>query len=89
VQAVTTNGTYSVGQDCRLALSFATGSASGIVGGSTGGVSFQAPSMFSVALSRGDGIVGPRSLSGNLGATGTLIVTPANVSTVVGTFLPQ
>ena len=90
VQAVTTSGTYKVGPDCRLALTFANNT-SGTAGGTTGGVQFQAPSMFTVALSRGDGVTGTRSFGSpsNFGASGSLIVTPANVSTVIGTFLPQ
>jgi hypothetical protein len=89
VQAVTSTGTYAVGQDCRLQLTFANGGSA--AGGNTGAVSFQAPSMFTVALNRADGVVGTKTLGSpsNFGASGSLIVTPANVSTVIGTFLPQ
>ena len=49
------------------------------------------PSMFTVALSRADGVTGSKSLGApnDFSASGSLIVTPSNVNTVIGTFIPQ
>jgi hypothetical protein len=76
---VRANGTYTVGQDCTLTLTFAPASSTG---GSTG--SFQAPTSFRGILNSPT-VVGRTADSGR----GVLIVQPANVTTVVGRFVAQ
>jgi len=76
VQAVTANGTYTVSQDCSLQLTFASG-------GAGGNVSFTAPVTFVGSLNRAAGSGGRNA------ASGSLVIQPANVTTVVGKFISQ
>ena len=78
-QSATATGTYTVGTDCTLALTFSSGTPGG---GSTGGASFQAPTTFR-------GILHNTATSGRGAdaARGSLILQPVNVSTVVGRFV--
>jgi len=76
VQAVTANGTYTVSSDCRLQLTFASGTAGG------GNVSFSAPVTFTGSLNQA-------VANGRPTSTGSLVVQPANVTTVVGRFIAQ
>jgi hypothetical protein len=79
VQAVTANGTYSVSQDCSLKLTFASGTAGG------GNVSFSAPVTFTGTLNRAAGGGGRTTAA----SSGSLVIQPANVTTVVGRFIAQ
>jgi len=72
---VAANGTYTVSQDCSLQLTFANS------GG--GNVSFTAPVTFVGSLNQVTGNGGRNT------ASGSLVVQPANVTTVVGKFISQ
>jgi len=82
IQTATATGSYTVGQDCRLQLTFSSTGNTATGNNST----FQAPTTFLVSLSR---IATFGNTGVNTPASGTLIVTPMNLSSVVGTFLPQ
>jgi hypothetical protein len=73
VQPVTTTGTYKIGSDCSLSLSFA--SSSGGTTGAVGGGSFTAPVMFRGALVNA--------------TSGLLVVQPDALTTVTGQFVAQ
>jgi hypothetical protein len=80
VQAFTAGGTYSVGSDCRLQLTFAPNSSTG---GTTGSVSFNTPVTFQAALNNQSNALN------NVPGEGFLVIQPMNVTTVVGTFIQQ
>jgi hypothetical protein len=82
VQVATATGTYTVGSDCNLSLTFDSTTSSS--GGSTG-ASFQAPSSFRATLNTTPTTTGARTEAGR----GALIIQPLNVSTVVGRFVSQ
>jgi hypothetical protein len=73
VQAFTALGTYTVGSDCSLALSFSN-STGGTTGG-TGSATFTAPLSFKGSL------VSP--------TTGLLVIQPDSLTTITGEFVAQ
>jgi hypothetical protein len=78
-QKLTSGGTYSVGPDCRLQLTFTPNSSNN--GGTTGSVSFSAPTTFQLN--------NQANAQNNIAGQGFLVIQPMNVTTVVGTFIQQ
>jgi hypothetical protein len=79
-QQVTANGTYTVGQDCTLSLTFTQTPGTGT------GVTFQAPASFRGTLNT----TASTSTGGTVNfATGSLIIQPQSVTTAIGRFVSQ
>jgi len=80
--SVAAAGTYTVGQDCTLSLTFgSTGNTS------TGGATFQAPTSFRATLdsSSSTGQTGQGTQAG----TGSVIIQPVSLNTIIGRFVAQ